>query len=219
MAVPDVILIGGPPGAGKTTLGRALGARLGYGSTTVDDLSIAARWFSTPESHPSLHVMESGGHTTYFTDSSVERLVSDAEALSEEMWPAIERIIRSHLTLKGPVVLDWWLFSPKVVATLGDQVGSIWLWVEPTELERREQELAPPFVEGSADPERMMANFMARSLWRNDLVRAEAGTHGLPVLIQDGSKDVEVLVDEALGLLGYPGTRYEVPDTPDEVGP
>ena len=198
MVLPDVIVVGGPPGAGKTTLGRALAGRLGYGATTVDDLAIVARSFTTPGSHPSLHVMRAGGHAAYFTESSVEQLIADAEELAEAMWPSLERVIRSHLSMKGPVVLDWWLFSPEVVASLGDQVGSIWLRVEPAELERREQELAPPFVEGSTDPDRMMANFMARSLWRNDLVRAEAGAYDLPVVIQDGTKSVTSLVAEAL---------------------
>ena len=201
MSVPDVILIGGPGGAGKTTLGRALASRLGYGSTTVDDLSIVARMFSTPKSHPPLHVMRAGGHTHYFTESPVEQLIADAEELADTMWPSLERVIASHLSLKGPVVLDWWLFSPSKVAELGDEVGSLWIWVDPGELERRERVLAPPFVEGSLDPERMLANFMARSLWRNDLVRGEAEQVGLPVLVQDGHKGVDVLVEEALGLL------------------
>ena len=142
--------------------------------------------------------MKDGGHTAYFTNSTVEALIADAEALSEEMWPSLERVIHSHLNLKGPIVLDWWLFSPSKVAALGNEVGSLWIWIEPDELERRERVLAPPFVEGSDDPDRMMANFMARSLWRNDLLRTEAQALGLPVLIQDGTKGVDSLVDEAV---------------------
>lgn len=167
----------------------------------MDDLSIVARMFSTPQTHRSLHVMRAGGHTHYFTESPVEQLIADAEELAETMWPSLARVIASHLSLKGPVVLDWWLFSPSRVAELGDGVGSLWIWIDPEELERRERVLAPPFVEGSRDPERMLANFMARSLWRNDLVRAEAEELGLPVLVQDGHKDVDSLVEEAIGLL------------------
>jgi Zeta toxin len=43
VVAPKVILVGGCPGAGKTTLGRAIAARLGYASLTIDDLLGAAR--------------------------------------------------------------------------------------------------------------------------------------------------------------------------------
>lgn len=201
MDAPGVIVVGGPPGAGKTTLGWALASRFRYGSTTVDDLAVVARSFTSPASHPALHVMARGGHTAYFTEGPVERLIADAEDLSRTMWPALERVILSHLRTKGPVVLDWWLFSPGLVASLGAEVGSVWLWIEPDVLAARERELSSDFVAGSRDPERMMANFMARSLWRNGLVRAEAEDLGLPILTQHGTKDVDALVDEAVALL------------------
>lgn len=50
-----VYLIGGPPGAGKSTLGLALGARLGVASISVDDLVIAAHAITIYETHPGLH--------------------------------------------------------------------------------------------------------------------------------------------------------------------
>ncbi len=52
-----VFLIGGAPGAGKTTLGSALAARLGITSLSIDDLKTAALAITTPETHPKLHVM------------------------------------------------------------------------------------------------------------------------------------------------------------------
>ena len=47
MGNAKVILIGGPPGAGKTTLGRAVAARLGVVSLTIDDLFLAAKAITT----------------------------------------------------------------------------------------------------------------------------------------------------------------------------
>jgi hypothetical protein len=48
----------------------------------------------------------------------------------------------------------------------------------------------------------MLANFMQRSLWRNDLVDAEAEQAGLPLLRLDGSEATEKLVEHAIELAG-----------------
>ncbi|HIF73207.1 MAG TPA: hypothetical protein EYQ61_11720 [Dehalococcoidia bacterium] len=82
MATPAVGLIGGAPGAGKTTLGRALGSRLEGISHTIDDLAVAAKAITTPETHPGLHVMTRAvtgmNSVDYFTASSVDKLIADA---------------------------------------------------------------------------------------------------------------------------------------------
>jgi 2-phosphoglycerate kinase len=196
-----VLLIGGPPGAGKTSLGRAVAAELGFGSLTVDDLVVAGRALTTEETHPALHPMRGRGHTRYFTETSAEQLIRDAVALEEAMWPALTRVIRSHVTAETPTSLDWWLLSPVRVSGLGEAgVTSVWLHVAPDVLEARERRNAD-FLAGSSDPERMFSHFMARSLWRNELVAAQAREVGMPVLSQTGGETVEDLVVAVLELI------------------
>ena len=193
-----VLLIGGPPGAGTTTLGRTVAARLGFASLTVDDLAISARVVTTAESHPALHPMRPSGHTQYFTDGPPERLIADATALEETMWPVLERVIASHLATASPIVMDWWLLSPDRVDELeDDRIRSIWLHVDPNALEARERRNTQ-FFGDSPDPERMLANFMHRSLWRNDLVALHASTLNLPALHVSGDESVEELVTATL---------------------
>ncbi len=201
MSDPTVLLIGGPPGAGKTTLARAVAAELGWASTTGDDLAIAVRAVTDPVSHPELHPMPGGDHRAYFTEGPPERLLADAMALASTMWPVVERVVRSHLASAAPLVLDWWLLSPTQVASSGLPVASAWLHVDPRVLDGRERSLVS-FREGSVDPERMHANFMARSLWRNDLVVREATAADLPVIHQDGTRSVPDLVAEVLRSIG-----------------
>jgi len=195
-----VILIGGAPGAGKSTLGRALAARLEIGSLTIDDLLVATRAVTTRASHPGLHLMNGISYIEYFTRSEPARLIADAERQEEAIWPATEKVIRSHAAPWGtPIVIDGWTLRPRRVVELGlENVTSFWLVVEPTELERRERANAE-FVRDSPEPERMLRNFLARSLWHNDLLRRQANELGLPVLRQDGIASVEDLCDLILG--------------------
>lgn len=74
-----MILIGGPPMIGKTTIARRLAARLDYGTMSTDDLGQCIRDVTTPDSHPNLHLMSGIDHREYYVSRSTERLIRDAE--------------------------------------------------------------------------------------------------------------------------------------------
>lgn len=170
-------------------------------STSGDDLAMVARTFTDDRTHPALHLMP-GGPAAYFALGPPEKLVADAHALADVMWPPIERVVAHHLAGASAIVLDWWLLRPQVVARLGPPgVRSVWLHLDPAELDRRER-LNSDFFAGSTDPERMHGNFMHRSLEWNSLVEAEAESVGLPVLHQDGTRTVDELVDAIVDLIG-----------------
>ena len=78
-----VFLIGGAPVAGKTTLGSSLARQLGIGSLTINDLKTAALAITTSESHPKLHAMSGAPAADYFTNSTVDQLITDATAQHE----------------------------------------------------------------------------------------------------------------------------------------
>ena len=140
MTKPGVFLIGGAPGVGKTTLGRALATRVDATSLTADDLLTAAKAVTTPNSHPGLHVMTAVNSIEYFTTSSVDQLTADATVQHEAIWPAIEKVIRKRAAWGPPIVIDGWFLRPPKVAELDlERVISFWLVAEPAVLEERER--------------------------------------------------------------------------------
>lgn len=197
MRVPKLILIGGAPGAGKTTLGRSLAIQFGRTSLTVDDLMTAARVVTTPQSHPGLHMLKGRSGAEYFTNTDLPSLIADAERQHEEVWPIVEKVIRNHAATWGsPIVIDGWTLHPRKVTEMRlDGLASFWLVIDRESLESREA-ANTEFFDSSPDPARMRRNFLARSFWHNDLIRSEAAALGLPIIEQDGSKSVESLCAE-----------------------
>ena len=199
-----VLLIGGAPGVGKTTLGRSLAIRLGITSLTIDDLLTAAKAVTTPGSHPGLHVMQGLNYIEYFTGSSLERLQADATRQHEAAWPAVEKVIRNHASWGSPVVIDGWALDPRRVAQLDlNSVMSFWLVAGPGVLEERERRNIA-FTRDSPDPERMLKNFLARSLWYNQLIKEQAGELQLNVLEQNGELSTDELCRMVLEKLDHP---------------
>lgn len=196
---PKVYLIGGPPGAGKTTLGTALAARLGIASLTIDDLVTAVQAVTRPETHPGLHLMWQRSHTDYFTHSAPEKLIEDAKEQHKVAWPFIQQVIRKHERNGAPIVIDGWHLWPERVKALNlSEVWAGWIYIDPAVLQGREEKLTD-WTAGSDDPERMLENFLARSFWYNETMRQQATAYGFTVLKQDGEVSVAQLCDLVLG--------------------
>ena len=188
-----VFLIGGAPGSGKTTLGSALAARLGITSLSIDDLMYAAQGVTTPETHPGLHVMKKVPSLEYFTNSSVDQLKADATLQHEATWPLVKQVVWKHATWESAIVIDGWHLRPSRVAQLKlDNVWSGWIVASDKVLEERERKNVGWFQD-SPNPERMLENFLARSLWYNDLIKQQATELQMNILPQAGETSVDEL--------------------------
>jgi 2-phosphoglycerate kinase len=187
----NVFLIGGAPGVGKSTLGIALASKLNIPSVTIDDLMTVAQTVTTPETHPGLHIMRKIPYHEYFTDSSVEQLKTDANVQHEATWPFIKSLILKHTRwAPSPIVIDGWHLRPNRVAELNLQnIWSGWIVISPTVLIEREKK-NQKWLQGSTSPERMLENFLARSLWFNELIKDQASALHMKVLPQSGDVTV-----------------------------
>ena len=189
-----IYLIGGAPGAGKTTLATALAIKLGIRSLTIDDLVTAVQAVTTPSTHPGLHLMWNTSHTDYFTNNSPHKLIADAKKQHEVAWPFIESVIQKYANQGISIVIDGWHLWPDCVAQLAvKNLWAGWIVIAPEVLEERERNNIA-WVQGSTDPDRMLTNFLARSFWCNNAVKEQATSLKMNILFQNGNRSVDELI-------------------------
>ena len=164
-----VILIGGPPSVGKSTLARSIATRLGSGCISTDDIGVTLRSITTAESHPGLHPRDDVSHSDHYLTNEVDDLVRSAMQWHEELWPAIESLVRAHTVgySDDPLIIEGWAPWPERVATLEyDGVSSFWLTMSDEDLESRTR--ATMRFDYSAEYENaVLRKFLARNLEYN----------------------------------------------------
>jgi len=180
--LPKVILIGGPPMSGKTTVARKLSARLSYCCVLTDDIVQAMAAITTKDSHPALHPMAGHSYSEYYIARTVDELFNDALRRHEAAWPGIEEVIRAHANWGAPMVMEGWSLLPDKVAGLGlPNVASVFIILDAVTLEHRLRNESE-FTEVASDKEAMIRKFVARSIRYGHLVEGVAESLRLPVV-------------------------------------
>ena len=130
-----VLLIGGPSHSGKSMLAEALANHLGWSHVSTDWMARhpgrpwKTEWGEAPE-----HVKQ------HYSSLSVDDLVEDVMRHYDGMWPAIEGLIRTHVTDRDAdsLVLEGSAVLPERVAAAGlESVAGCWLTADDELLERR----------------------------------------------------------------------------------
>jgi 2-phosphoglycerate kinase len=179
MRYPRVILIGGAPMAGKTTVAHRLAARLGYGCLSTDDLGEAMRAVTTTDSHPHLHPMEGYDYREYYVTRSPEALITDVSREHRALWPAVQRVIHTHATWGTPIVMEGWSLWPEWVTQLRlPSVRSLWFVAQEETLHERIVQ-AVEFYGGASDEKAMMGHYLERSFWYNARLQEAVNQFGL----------------------------------------
>jgi len=198
---PKVILIGGAPMVGKSTLARKLATRLEYGCLSTDDLGQAIGAVTTAQSHPALHEMDGIDYREYYLTRSVDDLIADAECRHTALWPAIAQVITAHATWGDPTVVEGWALYPSRVAQLAlSNVASVWLVADDEGLEARVR-TAVDFYRGASDEEAMIRHFVARNWWYNERIRKESAEYILPILPVSLSMTIDSTLQRCLDVL------------------
>jgi 2-phosphoglycerate kinase len=198
MSYPHVILIGGAPMSGKTTVAYRLAATLGYGCLSTDDLGEALRAVTTKDSHPHLHPMAGYDYREYYVTRSLEALIADVSLEHRALWPAGQRVIHKHATWGAPIVIEGWsLWPERGIQLRWPSVRTLWL-VAHEETLRDRMGKAGAFFGGASDEEAMRQQYLARSFWYDTRLQEAVNTFGLPRIAVPLRAPVQAIVARGL---------------------
>ncbi|NLU41770.1 MAG: hypothetical protein GXX08_06175 [Firmicutes bacterium] len=116
----QVMLVGGAPLSGKTTVAQDLARLLGVPLIQTDIIGEAARAVTSPASHPDLHAYSFTDYEQYYVSHSPEVLLADAVRAHRALWPAIKAVIRCRLDLEGLAVTEGWTLLLERVAPMAE---------------------------------------------------------------------------------------------------
>lgn len=117
---PQVLLLGGAAGTGKTCLSYRLARELGIGLTGVDDFQVVLERMTTPEQQPALHFWRTHPDPGSL---SAEEIHEQGLDILQVMLPALEAVVQNHLEEGTPLVLDGDFIHPALAArdAFGDE--------------------------------------------------------------------------------------------------
>jgi 2-phosphoglycerate kinase len=112
---PDVVLIGGAPGVGKTSVARPLALRLGMELTHVDDFHMVLERMTTPDQYPAVHEWRLYPERVLSLDGP--GMIEHTRQVSQVMAQAIAPVIADRLESQVRSVFEGDFIQPAFAAS------------------------------------------------------------------------------------------------------
>ena len=156
-----VILIGGSPMVGKSTVAALVASNLMFPCVSTDDIGEALQTVSD------INPMGSRDYLDYYAQSDTQRLIDDMIEYHQKLEPAIARLIDIHSDWGNPLIMEGWALYPEPVGRINNEhVFSVWLIAEDGLLRKR-MAMKKSFWQDAREPEKVIENYLYRSEWHN----------------------------------------------------
>jgi len=184
-----VIVIGGSPMIGKTTISTMLGARLLYPCISSDDVG------EILQTVVDINPMKGTFYLDYYANSTKEQLIKDLVVYHQHLETAIYRLIEIHSSSwKNPLIIEGYALYPDMMNKIkNDNIFSIWLIAENDLLKSRMMKKSS-FYQEANNPDRIIENYLYRSEWQNRTILEQCrATNQKYMMINEHTKPDEIV--------------------------
>jgi len=199
-----VFLIGGSSHAGKSTLGQALAAKLGWSYRSTDKLARhpGRPWAGAYGKPVPENVVE------YYRNLSLSTIFSDVLSHYEKnVLPQVEVIVNSHTSdlSKECLVLEGSALWPRFIANLVDKNGVKAIWLTASNQIFRNRILSESNFSNLCEDEKyLIEKFLERTLLYNKYMREEVERLGLMCIDIESVSTPDELLEKCIVLMEGP---------------
>lgn len=185
----NLILIGGAPMAGKSTVGVELASRLKRACLSTDDIGAALQTVAA------IDPMRGMDYKRYYAETPPDRQIKDVLEYHRWVEPALARLIAEHSAWGSPLVMEGWALYPgHVLPLLNENAAAVWLIAKDGLLEKRMA--GASFLDNSE----AARNYLLRSKWHNGYLLEQCRAAGAKTIEIDGGDSAQALADRILSL-------------------
>ena len=190
-----VILIGGSPMSGKTTLAKMLSSDLKFSNISTDDIGVIL------QTVVDINPMKGFDYREYYIKRSLEDLIIDILEYHRRIFPAIERLIEIHSTWGNPIIIEGWALYPSMLKKFNNaNIQKLWLACSENVFEKRLYEDID-FYKGASDEDFMKDKYLKRSLWHNNKILNECTEFDEKVIRIDENTDIKNTLEFVKGVI------------------
>lgn len=199
-----IILIGGMPTTGKTTLARELSRRLALPWLSTDQTRLIMQGMASPEQHPHLLSAHGLSAAEFFQQFSPEEIAEREYMHGVEAWPGNKKLIEDDFTWREGFVLEGVNILPSLLPSLqtASDVRSIFLTDEGDDALRQAIFSRGLYADADTYADELKEYEIMWARLFDQRIQAEAQQYGYPVV--HVQKDNEIDMPNVLSSLGLP---------------
>jgi 2-phosphoglycerate kinase len=112
----QIILVGGMPTAGKSTVAESLSKHLNLPWISTDQIGMIMRAVASREKHPGLFTWEDYGGFGYLNQFTADEIVDNEFAKSEAVWLGVRKLINQDYAWNNGFIIEGDDILPHLVA-------------------------------------------------------------------------------------------------------
>ena len=194
-----VILIGGSPMTGKTTLATNLAIRYKCNCISTDDIG------EILQTENDINPMKGFDYREYYIRKSAEDLATEVLRYHCKIWRATKRLIKIHSTWSNPIIIEGWSLYPKLIKNIkNENIKCLWLIADENILKKRII-AKRSFYQGATNEVEMIFKYLQRSNWHNKKLYDEVVELKEDYIKINNNLTKKKLIDKAIDIIEKSG--------------